>query len=165
MGTLYTLSVTLHVLAAIFWLGGMFFLGVIGAPVLRSVDPPSLRVELFRKIGERARLWGWSSIGILVATGVLNLHLRGLLSVEQWVNPNFWTSRMGRALAWKLAIVAAMVAASAVHDFILGPRAGRRELSRSTRETMRRRAALLARANAGLGILLVYWAVRLSRGG
>ena len=41
--TLYNLVVTLHVLAALFWLGGMFFLALVGAPVLRAVEPPELR--------------------------------------------------------------------------------------------------------------------------
>ena len=33
----YYLNVTIHVLAAMLWLGGMFFLGVVGAPLLRAI--------------------------------------------------------------------------------------------------------------------------------
>ena len=33
MSLAYYLNVVLHVLAALFWLGGMSFLGVVGAPV------------------------------------------------------------------------------------------------------------------------------------
>jgi uncharacterized membrane protein len=35
MSAAYYVTVVIHVLAALFWLGGMFFLGVVGAPVLR----------------------------------------------------------------------------------------------------------------------------------
>jgi uncharacterized membrane protein len=37
MPALYYVNVTIHVLAAMLWLGGMFFLGVVGAPVLRAI--------------------------------------------------------------------------------------------------------------------------------
>ena len=43
MPGLYWLSVTVHVLAAMLWLGGTFFLAAVGAPVLRKVEPPALR--------------------------------------------------------------------------------------------------------------------------
>ena len=39
----YHLNVFVHLMAALVWLGGMFFLAVVGAPVLRGVDPPRLR--------------------------------------------------------------------------------------------------------------------------
>src|SRR5690554_4486628 len=49
--SLYHLNVTLHVLAALLWLGGMFFLAVVGAPVLRKVEPAALRARLFQELG------------------------------------------------------------------------------------------------------------------
>lgn len=67
-------------------------------------------------------------------------------------------SPFGRALAWKLVLVAVMLVVSAVHDFVVGPMASRGE-------RMRRWSALLARGNAVAGLLLVYWATRLARGG
>ena len=63
----YYLNVTVHVLAALLWLGGMFFLGLVGAPVLRQIEPPALRVKLFRLLGQRFRTIGWSAIAGLVA--------------------------------------------------------------------------------------------------
>jgi copper resistance protein D len=162
---LYFLSVTLHLLAALAWLGGMFFLALVGAPVLRKLDPPELRSRLFHQLGERARTAGWVSIGVLVATGLVNLHYRGLLSADVLSSRAFWGTPMGTALAWKLGAVVVMIGASAVHDFILGPRAGTLPPGSGARERARRWSALLARGNALVGILLVYWAVRLARGG
>lgn len=163
--SLYHLVVTLHVLAALLWLGGMFFLAAVGAPVLRRVEPPALRARLFSELGERFRRVGWSCIGVLAATGLASLWLRGWWGMEVWGDGAFWASRPGRALAWKLASVAVMVAVSAVHDFVQGPRAGR--LTPGTPEALaaRRRAAWLARVNAIVGIVLVAAAVRLARGG
>ena len=55
MSAAYWISVTVHVLAALFWLGGMLFLGLVGAPVLRAVEPPALRQRLFHDLGMRFR--------------------------------------------------------------------------------------------------------------
>lgn len=147
------------------WLGGMFFLAAVGAPVLRRVEPPSLRAELFRGLGARFRAVGWVAVGVLLATGLLNLRLRGLLDADTLADASFWSRPYGRALAWKLVLVAAMVSLSAVHDFVLGPRASRLVPGSPESLAARRRAAWLARINAALGVALVAVAVRLARGG
>jgi uncharacterized membrane protein len=161
---LYFANVTVHVLAALLWLGGMFFLGVVGAPVLRKVEPPALRAELFRLLGERFRVVGWGAIAVLVLTGLLNLHYRGLLGSALLETP-FWASAYGRALAWKLSAVAAMIAVSALHDFVLGPAAGRARPGSPEAVSLRVGAAWLARVNALFGVIVVIAAVRLARGG
>lgn len=163
--TLYLLSVTVHVLAALLWLGGMFFLGAVGAPVLRRVEPPELRARLFHDLGLHFRRVGWIAIGVLVASGLSILHTRGLLRWEILGDPGFWTSPYGSTLAWKLVLVAAMVAVSAVHDFWTGPRAGRLDPASEEARRFRRWASWLARINAILGLILVWVAVRLARGG
>jgi len=165
MPVAYWISVTVHVLAAMLWLGGMLFLGVVGAPVLRTLEP-GLRQSLFHALGLRFRTVGWMAIALLVATGLLNLHYRGLL---QWdgvlATRAFWTSSMGRALAVKVGVVTAMVVLAAVHDFVLGPAAGRVAIGSAEFLRVRRRTMLLGRINAVLAIVLVVAAVRLARGG
>lgn len=162
---MYYLNVTIHVLAALFWLGGLFFLAAVGAPVLRAVEPPALRAELFRRLGERARVAGWLAIVTLLVTGVLNLRFRGVLSWATLGSAAFWATPFGTALAWKLGAVGAMLVVQSVHDFVVGPRASR--LRPGTPEALRnrRRAALLARASALIGLVIVIAAVRLARGG
>jgi uncharacterized membrane protein len=160
----YYLNVTLHVLAAMLWLGGMFFLAAVGAPVLRKVEPQELRARLFAALGERFRVVGWWAIAVLIVTGVLNLHFRGLLSATLWTSASFWGTSLGRALAWKLAAVTAMVSISGFHDFISGPAASRLAPGSPAALKARRRASMLARINALVGIILVIAAVRLARG-
>jgi copper resistance protein D len=123
---LYHVTVTTHVLAALLWLGGMFFLGVVGAPVLRQVEPPALRQRLFHELGLRFRAVGWWSIAVLVLTGVANLYYRGWLRWDGVLASGaFWRTRLGNALAAKLVAVVVMLAVSFIHDFVLGPAAGR----------------------------------------
>ena len=166
MSSLYWTAVTLHVLAALGWLGGMFFLALVGAPVLRQVEPPELRQALFQRLGVRFRAVGWALLATLVATGALVLHERGLLRWSGVLGARaFWRTALGHALAAKLAAVAVMLAVSAVHDFVLGPIAGRARAGSPGALRLRRRAAWLARVNALVGIALVVAAVRLARGG
>lgn len=162
---MYLLGVTLHVLAAFLWLGGLFFLAAVGAPVLRRVEPADLRAGLFQKVGERFRLIGWIAIAVLVLTGFGNLHFRGLLRIEVLGDPAFWTHSYGRTLAWKVALVTFMVGLAVLHDFVLGPRASRLAPESTEALRARRRAAWLARVNTLLGILLIAVSVRLARGG
>lgn len=160
----YYLNVTVHVLAAMLWLGGMFFLAAVGAPVLRGLDAP-VRAQVFRLLGQRFRGVGWGAIGVLVVTGVLNLHFHGWLSARVMSDPAFWRSPLGHALAWKLASVTVMLLVSGVHDFILGPAAARLPPGDPRAARMRTWAGWGARANAVLGVVLVVAAVRLARGG
>jgi uncharacterized membrane protein len=161
----YHLVVTLHVLAALLWLGGMFFLGVVGAPVLRAIEPAALRQRLFHLLGVRFRTVGWIAIAVLVTTGTIMLHARGLLAWSGVLgSAAFWRTPLGVALAFKLATVVTMIAVSAVHDFLVGPAASGAEAGSTQAIALRRRAALLARLNALVGLLLVVAAVRLARG-
>ncbi|MCZ6824418.1 MAG: DUF4149 domain-containing protein [Gemmatimonadetes bacterium] len=162
--SLYYINVSVHLLAAFLWLGGMFFLAVVGAPVLRRVEPPTLRRELFSRIGVQFRLVGWIAISVLLLTGVGNLYLRGLLSSGVLGSASFWSSSYGRALAVKLSAVLVMLVVQAVHDFIYGPRSGRLDPASPEGFRTRKIAAWLARLNALAGLVLVLAAVRLARG-
>lgn len=160
----YYVVVSVHVLAAMLWLGGMLFLGVVGAPVLRAVEPAALRQRLFNVLGRRFRGIGWGAIAVLVVTGALNLHYRGWLHRIGGVgDPAFWRTRTGIALAVKLAAVVLMVIVSAVHDFVIGPRAGEVEAGSVEAVSLRRRAATLARVSTALGVVVVVAAVVLAR--
>jgi uncharacterized membrane protein len=160
---LYLANVTVHVLAAMFWLGGMFFLGVIGAPTLRAVEAAALRQRLFHQLGVRFRTAGWWAIAILLVTGTLNLYFRGWLSWEVLGSAAFWVTPAGHALSLKLLAVTAMLLVSSIHDFVLGPRAGRVPPGSPAAIALRSRAARLARLNALLGVAVVVAAVVLAR--
>jgi putative copper export protein len=161
----YLFNVTVHVLAAVFWLGGLLFLAAVGAPVLRRVEPAELRAQLFRRLGERFRWIGWVTLGVLVVTGVLNLWFRGLLRAEVLGSSQFWSTPYGRVLAAKLVGVTLMLAVQSVHDFAIGPRASRLLAGTTEAARSRRTAAILGRMSALIGLLVLFAAVRLARGG
>lgn len=166
MSALYYANVTVHILAAMLWLGGMFFLGVVGAPLLRSVEPDELRQKLFQAIGERFRAVAWWTIAVLIVTGAINLRYRGWLHWNGVFGSSaFWRTTTGHSLGVKLAAVTGMIVVGAIHDFIQGPRASRTVPGSPESVRFRRNAAALARINAILGVIVVAAAVRLARGG
>ena len=163
MRALYHVTVFVHVFAAVVWLGGMFGLALM-APVLRKAGDPSLRQRLFQQVGTRFRTVGWICIALLVATGLGQLWFRGWWGWAVWGDAGFWSTDTGTALAWKLSLVGLMFGVQAIHDFRHGPRAGTLDPTSDEARAMRRWASLLARANAVLGILVIWFAVALVRG-
>ena len=155
--------VFLHVLSAVVWLGGMIAFAIL-APILRDVGDDEQRQRLFHRLGERFRVVGWVCIVLLVVTGVGQLHVRGWWGMDVWGSSLFWGSPTGRALGAKLALVTFMLVVQALHDFWLGPKAGRVEVGTPEARALRKRAALLARLNAVAGLVLVWFAVALARG-
>jgi putative copper export protein len=160
----YLAVVFLHVLAAAVWIGGMLFFAV-AAPVLRRIDDDAVRAGLFDAIGRRFRSVGWLCVGVLLTTGLVQLRSRGWWGSGFWNPSSLLGTPVGIAMVWKLALVAVLLGVQAIHDFWLGPRAGRAATGTDEARALRRGAAGLARLNAVLAVLLVYVAVRLGRGG
>lgn len=164
---MYHLSVFVHVLSAVVWIGGLLFLALAAIPVARKLPEP-LRAEVVADLGHHFRPVAWACILLLVASGIANLAYRGV-TWESVVTGRLWQSPFGQVLAWKLALVAAMVVLSAWHDFSLGPKST--ELARRAnpgdepqRAALRRRAAWVGRVNALLAVGVLAAAVMLVRG-
>jgi putative copper resistance protein D len=164
MSLLHHVTVLVHMVAALLWLGGMATFALL-APVLRTIPDEGTRQQIFHRLGERFRLLGWLCLAVLLLTGVMQLRLRGWWGADLLGAPEFWRTALGSDLFGKLAAVTVMVAVQAVHDFWLGPRAGSAEAGSEEARTRRRRAALLARMNVFVGLVLLYFAVALARGG
>jgi copper resistance protein D len=121
---------SLHLLAAITWIGGMLFIALVLVPVVRRLGDPALRTRLVHEAGLRFRTVGWIALGLLLGTGLLNLWYRPFL---------FWVPRF----QVKLGLVAVALGLAAVHDFVLGPWAG----APGADPAWRRRASWVARVN------------------
>jgi uncharacterized membrane protein len=61
--------VALHVLAALVWVGGMFFAHQVLRPSVGPLEPP-MRLGLWRRVFDRFFAWVWVSVALLLATGV-----------------------------------------------------------------------------------------------
>ncbi|NNL30268.1 MAG: DUF4149 domain-containing protein [Gemmatimonadetes bacterium] len=167
MRFLYLFSVWVHIVAAAVWIGGLFFIVLVVVPWLRrggegATDPGAFLSDT----GKRFRAVGWICFALLLVTGAFNLWVRGV-TLAPLVDPQWWASPLGTAVALKLAVFSVVVVASAVHDFVLGPRATEvmRTDPRSAAATrLRRQASLLGRLNGALALVLVALGVVIVRG-
>ena len=63
-------AISLHVLATVVWVGGMFFAYMALRPVAASLLEPPLRLPLWSQTFARFFPWVWASIITLLATGL-----------------------------------------------------------------------------------------------
>lgn len=64
-----SISIALHLLAAVIWVGGMFFAYVALRPAAATVLQPPERLQLWVGTFKRFFVWVWISVAILLATG------------------------------------------------------------------------------------------------
>ena len=151
-GMMYLTLVTLHLLSAVVWLGGMLFLGLVITPALRG-RPPAERATLLHLVGRRFLKIGWTALGVLLVTGAVLWSLRGFVLTP--------------VLIAKLALVVVILLLSLLHDFLLGPRlVAELQKGGEGKEVLRlrRRVALLARLNVLLALMVLILGVAFSRG-
>ena len=137
----------IHVLAAMVWIGGMLFVALVLVPAVRRLDDPALRSRLVHAMGVRFRAVGWVALTVMIVTGLLNL----------WVRPDILYSPR---FHWKAGLVVLALALAALHDFVLGPRAG----SPAAHPAARVCASWVARMNVVVAVVIVLLGLAL-RGG
>jgi len=118
----------LHVLAAMVWVGGTVALVFAAVPAIRVLEGRE-RVPLLRKLGRRWRPLGYGSLAVLVLTGLELAREHYGFSRDVLLGTTF-----GRVLLVKSVLVVLLVAASYLHDYVLGPR-----LQREMREGLPQR--------------------------
>ncbi|PIR25137.1 MAG: hypothetical protein COX62_00785 [Deltaproteobacteria bacterium CG_4_10_14_0_2_um_filter_43_8] len=88
-------AITLHLLAALIWVGGMFFTYVVLRPASRSLAETSERLRLWSHVLTRFFKWVWLSLITLLVTGYwmifayyggfkhlsINVHLMQMLGI------------------------------------------------------------------------------------
>lgn len=70
-----TILVALHALAAVVWVGGMFFAYIVLRPAAGPLETPA-RLSLWQRVFSRFFPWVWASIAVLLFSGYAMLFLR-----------------------------------------------------------------------------------------
>lgn len=160
-------SIWLHILAATVWIGGMAALGLLLVPLLRQERFEGVATPLLYASALRFRWIGWGALGVLIATGLVNVRMQGI-PWSAWLDLGFWTTAWGAALGGKLVLVLLTLAVSAVHDFHFGPKAVRlMEAAPESAEAERMRwwSSWLGRLTLFLSLVILWLAALLPRGG
>jgi putative copper resistance protein D len=112
--------VIVHLLAAAVWVGGSIALVVVGVPAIRTLEGEP-RARAMKELGLRWRLLGYSALGVAAVTGVI-------LAQHEWDEGR----SPFRTILWvKVGLSVALITASYLHNYVLGPR-----LQREIRENL-----------------------------
>jgi putative copper export protein len=152
--------VSLHIVAAVSWIGGMIFLSLVLAPLVRSRQAAPEFTALFRSAALRFRIVVWLAMGVLLTTGPLLLSQRGM----EVTNPSTWS----RVVHVKVGLVALLLSLSFLHDLVLGPRVSQvSAMPASSRtawqQTIVRTARWLPRISLLVALAVLFAAVVLAR--
>ncbi|MEX0929566.1 MAG: CopD family protein [Balneolales bacterium] len=166
MRTIYLISVYIHLLAMMVWLGGMAFMAMIVIPVTRKKMFRSMSAGLIRTTGERFRPVAWVCLSLLLVSGIFMLGSRGFSWADLWTGRLF-QGTFGLIFAHKLVFFGVILFISGIHDFYLGPKAARL-LSGSADQPVtgrfRKLSSWAGRINMLLGLIVVMLGVMLVRG-
>jgi len=157
---MYSTLVVLHILAAVSWVGGMIFLSLVLAPLVRSRKAVPEFMALFRSAALRFRPVVWVAMGILLMTGPMLLSHRGLSMMA----PASWPG----IVTVKMTLVGLLLFLTLLHDLVFGPQVSRvsaiPESQRTTREqAIFRTARWLPRLSLLIALAVVIAAAILAR--
>ncbi|HET6528262.1 MAG TPA: DUF4149 domain-containing protein [Balneolaceae bacterium] len=163
---IYKIAVFIHVLSAIFWIGGMLFTVAVLVPVSRNKLLKAKKGAFFSLIGKKFSRISWVLFAVLIASGLTALVARGYpLSIL--TEAGFWQAGFGATLFIKLHLFACVLIVSGLHDFWLGPKAAQlmdeQPDSKST-DRFRKASRWAGRLNLLLGLAILYFAISLLRG-
>lgn len=157
MATYYLISVFVHIICAAFWIGGMLFIPLVLVP---GINQQPNRILLLHKTGIKFRFYGWLSVIILLITGVLNIHFRGLpFTIEFFMNTGY-----GKLLSIKLVLFVVMLLVGGIHDFYIGMKSID-EMQQTTGNKFKMLARWTGMLNLLLALIIAFLGVAISRGG
>ncbi|WP_433739076.1 CopD family protein [Pseudomonas putida] len=85
--TAFSLVYSLHILAALVWVGGMFFAWMVLRPAaIKALEGPA-RLKLWLEVFQGFFRWVWGAVVLLPVSGVvmLNLHFAGFEQAPRYV--------------------------------------------------------------------------------
>lgn len=74
--TAFAIPYSLHLLAALIWVGGMFFAWLILRPATVAALEGPARLRLWLEVFRRFFVWVWVAVAILAISGIGMLHMR-----------------------------------------------------------------------------------------
>ncbi len=109
---MFALALTLHLLASIVWVGGMFFAHMAMRPALEELLEPAQRLPLLRNILGRFFRWVWLAVVLILVSGF-------------WIFLGIYQGQMGLHVHIMTALGLVMVLLFTFIYLVLYPRMGR----------------------------------------
>lgn len=112
----------LHVLGFSVYIGGLFFMEAVLAPAQAAIAPAQASV-ISRKAGDRQAWVAWSSLALIVVTGVLRLARANMLDASGafFLSPSIASSGYGRTVFALFGLWCVLVALGLIMTLVLRP--------------------------------------------
>ncbi len=151
-----------HLISASIWVGGSLFLGVVLAPLLKTIsESVEGRLTIMIRVGRKFNKIAVPSLGILIATGLYNSH--NILTSQELFSTNY-----GIILIIKIILVIALIAIFVAHIRIIRPEIERKieskEMSQDSIQKLRSQIILLGRVIVFISVAVLLMAAMLDAG-
>ena len=151
-----------HLISASIWVGGSLFLGVVLAPLLKTIsESVEGRLAIMIRVGRKFNKIAIPSLGILIATGLYNSH--NILTRQELFSTNY-----GIILIIKIILVIALIAVFVTHIRIIRPEIERKieskEMSQDSVQKLRSQIILLGRIIVFISVAVLLMAAMLDAG-
>ena len=152
-----------HLIAASIWVGGSIFIGIVLAPLLKTIsDSIEGRLSIMIRVGRKFNKIGVPSLIVLIATGIYN-------SVGFIVNPSIILSTSyGVVLLIKIILVILLIITFAVHVRLIRTEVERKiesnQLSGEFLQKLRSKIIMLGRLTVILSLAILLMAALLHSG-
>ncbi|MCW7495917.1 hypothetical protein EHQ96_08645 [Leptospira levettii] len=159
----YFICLTLHILSAMVWVGGMIFYVIVVMPVIRNQKLKDQKLTLLQLTAIQFRKISYTLFFILITSGFGILFSKGLLREDNLFT--FFTSSIGFMFSLKIGLFGFLFVSSVYHDFVSGPKTFLYLESDPVQyERYRRMSGLFGRFNLLLSLFIAFLGILVSRG-
>lgn len=156
----------IHVLAVTIWVGPQFMMFVAAIPAVRTIEDRQVRARVMRMIITRFGWLAWAAMLVIILSGVSNLFQVGDDAPFDLADTDY---RWFHWFSGKMVLVGVMMALTAVHTFVIGPRQlalnERDDVDEAESARLRRASIIISGAALLLSIIVILVAMILSEHG
>lgn len=152
-----------HLVAASIWVGGSIFIGIVLAPLLKTIsDSVEGRLSIMIRVGRKFNKIGIPSLIILIATGIYNSV--GFISKPDLI----LSTNYGVVLLIKIILVVILIITFAIHVRLIRSEVERKieskELSSELLQKVRSKIIMLGRITVLISVAILLMAALLHSG-
>lgn len=154
----------IHILAVSVWVGPQFMMFIAAIPAIRTIEDRQVRARVMRTIVTRFGWLAWAAMLVIILSGISNIFQ--VQDIDPNVDIGSTDIRWFHWFSGKMVLVAMMMALTAVHTFVIGPRQldlnEREDVDESEIARLRRASMLISGAALLLSITVILFGMILS---
>lgn len=152
-----------HLISASIWVGGSIFIGIVLAPMLKTISPSvEERLKIMIRAGRKFNKIAVPSLAILIATGLYNSY--NILNRPDML----FSTNYGIILTIKIVLVISLIAAFAAHTRIIRKEIEKKietkEMSEDSIQKLRSKIILLGKIIVFISVAILLMAAMLDAG-